>query len=103
MDITPTVSLGPNIPLEEAKGKEFRLKQKLMKAIHHAEFLRKCTETERVPIIGLRLQHQKIHLMEAPHTDRTQTAIAQAYKCAEHDIRKALQEHYMDIITHADH
>ena len=30
---------------------------------------------------------------------RTQTAIAQAYKRAEHDICKALQEHYMDIKT----
>ena len=75
---------------------KLRLKKKWMKAIHHAEFLRKCTETDRVPL-GLRLQYSEIHMMDAPHTSQTRAAIVQAYKRAEHDICKALQEHYVII------
>ena len=105
MDTTPTpaptFTPALNLPLDETMKRKLILKKKWLKATHHVQFLGNCIETSQVPK-GLRLQYSEIHLMEAPHTGRTQAAIAQAYKQAEIDICKALQEHYTYIATQTE-
>ena len=101
MDTSLVASKSHYIPLEDAMRQKLKLKKKLMKAVHHAEFLKGCIDNDRIPI-GLRLQYSEIHMMDAPHTSRTRAAIAQTYKTAEHNICKALQEHYTEIKTQTE-
>ena len=105
MDTTPipalTFTSALNLPLNEALKQKLILKKKWLKATHHVQFLGNCIETSRVPK-GLRLQYSEIHLMEALHTGKTRSAIARAYKQAEVDICKALQEHYIDIAAQTE-
>ena len=101
MDVREEESSSQYISLDHAMKQRLKLSRKLLKAIHHAEFLQSCLDAGRIPK-GLRIQFQEIHMMDSPSISKTRSNLAAIYKESERNICKALIEHYKEIQTETE-
>ena len=89
------------ILLDEALRNMSILRNKILKAAHHADFSKKCVEAGKVPR-GLQIQQQNIHLMSSPDISKTHATLADTIRRSELDIRKILLGHYVTIQEYND-
>ena len=75
---------------------KLRVRSRVLKAVHHKDFLHKCLEAGRVPK-GLRIHYQEIHLMDSPTSTKTRAKLTKTYKHTQWSIVEALIEHYVNV------
>ena len=81
--------------------KKIKLRNRIVKATHHTEFLRKCVEAERV-LKGLQTHYQEIHLTDFTTITKTHATQTKTYKHTEQNVCKALIKHCVQFQTESE-